>query len=212
MRFLSSLVMLHVFSSLKQLSTVLLWRRNWPLLVLTEQSNTSAVVLQPDIALLSHFWRKSCGCDIMSFFYLFKPLSLTNDLYADLQDKAHHHWELAGWSLQWAIREHDGSAPGKAATQGTFCSSQAIRIFLKKIYLTILLGLCHGNRVAPLLMSTWQICCDATNPVKSLMPFQRLLVQACNRSKLFRCHSKLKLISWSLLCVGVGVEQPFLVS
>lgn len=146
---MSSLVTLHFFSSLKQLSTVLLWRRNRPLLVLTEQSDTSAVVLQSGIA-LSYFWKQSCGCDIMSFFYLFKPFSLTNDLYADLQDKAHHHWELAGWSLQWAIREHDGSAPGKAVTQGTCCCSQAIRIFLKKIYLTILLGLCHGNRVAPL--------------------------------------------------------------
>lgn len=147
---MSSLVTLHFFSSLKQLSTVLLWRRSRPLLVLTEQSDTSAVVLQSGIALLSYFWKQSCGCDIMSFFYLFKPFSLTNDLYADLQDKAHHHWELAGWSLQWAIREHDGSAPGKAVTQGYCCCSQAIRIFLKKIYLTILLGLCHGNRVAPL--------------------------------------------------------------
>lgn len=96
---MNTLVMLHFFSPLNQLSTILLWGGNGPLLVLAEQSNTSVLVLQPGIAFLSYFWKQSCGCGIMLSFYLFIYLNLrfclANDLYVDLEGKA-HHWELAG--------------------------------------------------------------------------------------------------------------------
>ena len=42
------------------------------------------------------------------------------------------------------------------------------------------MALCHGNRVTPWLMST-EIPCDATDPVNSLMPVQRVLVEAYSR-------------------------------
>jgi len=68
---MNSLVMLHFFSPLKQLSSLLLWGGSQPLLVLAEQSDASVVVLQPGVALLSYFWKRSRGCGIMSSFCLF---------------------------------------------------------------------------------------------------------------------------------------------